>query len=412
MDNLNTMQSRQPARPTAPMTPIKGSWEEKLIRGQQLIAVQNDDGAAILAELIERLADLPKTQRLAANRRLEQILVAAINDLIPYLTYREQYDRAVGYTLVAERLAPSHERLVWQFHRSAILITAEQFDECFKLTQTIAHGDAIRQWCFFTLEATRHSRIDIAERVCTELEQATNRTRATQVTPGELRLLNSAYGYAKAVTAMAQANLPDAKAWMQFSLANDDLQDHHDLARFYTHLIEQGHLAEALDWIHHDLDHPSRAHFWRGFVEHRLDRHTEARKHWKQAAAVAQLRSDDSERIDGTELILALYYLGDKDGAGLGIVLNTMNGEGAIAPAQFYLAGLGWAIREDNRAAHSNFQLAYIRSKSLAMGKALPTIWWRFCQDLIPEATLPDYAHYFLQESTANAPAAHTGGMI
>lgn len=408
MDNFNATQPRQSADARAPMTPIKGSWEDKLVKGQQLIAVQNDDGIAVLADLIDRLSSLPEPQRRAANNRLAQILLVAINDLIPYLAYREQFDRAAHYTLVGERLANPEDRPIWQTHRSNILMAAGQFDECFDLMRTIAQTDSVRSWCLFALEATRQGRIDIAERVCAELEEATNRERTTAAAPEKLRPLSSVYGYAKAVTMLAQGDLQNATAWMHFSLANDDVKSHHDLVRFYTHLIEYNHLEESLDWIEQDHEHPVRANFWHGFVANHLGRHAEARKRWKLATETGQTRVNTSQRIDGTELILAIYYLGDKDGMGLGIVLNSMTGESSILPAQFYLAGLGWALRDDQRAAHSNFQLAYTRNKSLAMGKALPTIWWRICQDLIPESTLPDYARYFVHDTTASTPLAHT----
>ncbi|MBK8797696.1 MAG: hypothetical protein IPM07_15705 [Anaerolineales bacterium] len=40
--------SRITQPPGAPATLIKGSWEEKLIRGQKLIAAQNDDAIGLL----------------------------------------------------------------------------------------------------------------------------------------------------------------------------------------------------------------------------------------------------------------------------------------------------------------------------------------------------------------------------
>jgi hypothetical protein len=388
------------------MTPIKGSWEEKLISGQQLLARQKDEGIALLADLIDRLHSLPKTQRLAASGRLEQILVVAIADLVPYLTYREHYDRAIHYVMVAEELATPEERKLWQFHRSSILIVAEKFEECLDLMQTITRDDGLRNWCYFTLEAARQGRADIVEAVCSDLEQTANRIRASAADPTGLRPLNSVYGYTKAIAAVAQSDLQGATAWMEFSLANDDGQNPYDLTRFYTHLIEQGHLAAARTWIQRDPAHPQGSHFWKGFAEHHLGRHAEARKHWQQERAIPQSNSANAERLSGTELVLSLYYLGDEDGAGLGVVLNSLNGDGPFSPAQFYLAGLGWAMRGDRSAAHSNFQLAYTRAKSIAMSKALPIIWWRFCQDLLPAETLADYARYFVQQPAAAAPAA------
>jgi hypothetical protein len=88
--------------------------------------------------------------------------------------------------------------------------------------------------------------------------------------------------------------------------------------------------------------------------------------------------------VDFLELVMAHYYLGDKEGRGLAIVLDDLRREQEVAFGQLFLAGLGWALRSDRTAAHSNFRLAVMRSKSTASGRLLPRFWWAFCADLLP----------------------------
>ena len=55
------------------------------------------------------------------------------------------------------------------------------------------------------------------------------------------------------------------------------------------------------------------------------------------------------------EYILAHYYLGDAEGAGLGLVLNALQEETGGQWALFLLAGVGWALRDNVENARTNF---------------------------------------------------------
>ncbi|MFO7634733.1 MAG: hypothetical protein R6W76_19440, partial [Caldilinea sp.] len=240
MDNPTTTPPRRPAKPaTAPMTPIKGSWEDKLIHGQQMLAVQNDEGVEALAQLIDRLAKVPEAQRMAANQRLNQILFAALTHLIPYLTYRDRYDQAIAYAHVAERFASLDSRYHWQLHRASILVQAGEVGEGLSLMQEISRSSEPELWRYLVLEATRLGQIDIAVAACNELEQTVNRVRKSEVESEEIRQLTGILGNVRALTALAQGNVEEATAWMEFGLTNNDEARQYDLARFYIGLVEK-----------------------------------------------------------------------------------------------------------------------------------------------------------------------------
>ena len=88
------------------------------------------------------------------------------------------------------------------------------------------------------------------------------------------------------------------------------------------------------------------------------------------------------------------YYLGDHDGIGLASVLRAIN-DSPDFWGLFYLAGLGWAMRNDMVTARSDMELALIRRKSLAEGRLLARTWWQFCADLLDESKQSQLAEFF-----------------
>ena len=123
----------------------------------------------------------------------------------------------------------------------------------------------------------------------------------------------------------------------------------------------------------------------------------------QQLPALALLEDIDEGTVDFLEFVMAHYYLGDKEGRGLASVLDDLRQQQDVAFGQLFLAGLGWALRNDRTAAHSNFRLAVMRSKSTASGRLLPHFWWAFCADLLPASEHDDYARYFADATSTRA---------
>ncbi|HHY54259.1 MAG TPA: hypothetical protein GYA08_02375 [Chloroflexi bacterium] len=389
-----------PSAPAPAPTLIKGSWEEKLLRGQQLIATQNDDAIPLLQQIIDRLAQMPEAQRHAANRRLDRILFQAITDLVFYQTYHDLYDAALANTALAARLAPPEQARVWQQHYAAILLQAGEQDTAFAQLEQLARTGELTQWHDLTMHALRHNRLDVAERALREAEHVVNRIDAG-ADEAALRLARGQLAYMKAQVALAQGKVDEALAWAEFAMTTSELFGKNP-GFFYVHLVDRGHYDAALKLIRRDQHNPIRASFWGGVAAYRRGEHAQAEAHWRQT-----LRTELPEEgpVDFLELVMAHYYLGDKEGRGLAMVLDDLRREQEVAFGQMFLAGLGWALRSDPTAAHSNFRLAVMRSKSTASGRLLPRFWWAFCTDLLPAAAQDEYAHYF--DTGATQPITH-----
>jgi hypothetical protein len=381
----------------APLTPIKGSWEDLLYRGQQLVAMQNQEGGAILQGLIERLARMPAASLNAGNHRLRNILLEAVDSVTPYLLYNQRYDEALANIELAERFAQPENVVSWRKSRSMALIQSGAVDEGFALLREVVRNDSPELWQMYVSEAIQRRRIDLAEEGVKEAKHAVNRLSAASADANEIQRLRAALGYSKAQVAAVQNRPDEASAWMEYTLAQHKGY-HENLAAFYLRLIEGKQFAEALKWVQRDQTHPVRSKFWQGYIRYHLGKGEEAERLWRQ---VVKTNLTEEENIDLLEYILAHYYLGDHEGIGLGITLDLMKRSDHIPTLHFFLAGLGWAMRGNDTSAHTNFHQALMRTQALAMGHKMIPLWWRLCTDLIAEDALPQYAKYFALPHTA-----------
>lgn len=386
-----------PTQAGTPGTLIKGSWEERLLQGQQMIAAQKDEAIDLLQQLIDRLSKLPESQRLAANRRLDNILFQAITDLVFYLTYRDRYEQALVNTALAENLSPPEQRRMWQQHSASILFQSGAIEDAFTLLEMIAREGEPEQLHNLVMSALRYGRIDIAQSALDEVERIVNRTVATLDDDEEVRFQRGQLAYLKAHTALAQGNIDECMAWAEHATATSEFFRKNP-SYLYVRIVEKGFHREALTLIQRDEGNPLRAYFWGGVAHHRLGRHEEAERHWRQAL---KTRQSDEGPVELLEYTMAHFYLGDAEGRGLATVLDGLQQERDVSFGQLFLAGLGWAIRGDQTAAHSNFRLALMRSKSMASGRQLPHFWWAFCTDLLPEEVRREYAPYFDTSTTS-----------
>ncbi|HRW47365.1 MAG: hypothetical protein M9936_12490 [Caldilinea sp.] len=371
--------------------PIKGSWEELLLRAQQMISQQNDDAIPLLERIIDRLAAVPPAQRQAGQQRLEQILHVATTDLIFYLTYRDRFDEAMA---AIDRIAPAvaeERRVHWQRHHAAIRLQSGAVDEGLADLRSLAAAGDIDDWGDFFLTALRFDRLDTAAEALDQAEHTLNRMVQAGLGDEEAKAQRAQIAYLRARYALATDNVAESLAWTEHAMASDRFFANNP-AFFYTHLVENGHYAEALGLTRRDQANPIRAGFWSGLAMQRMGRSAEAERQWRQLLR-APLPED--ERIDIFEYILAHYYLGDREGRGLALALDTIREQDDAAYGLFFLAGLGWALRGDMTAAHANLRLALMRSKATAIGRHLPRQWWPFCTDLVQPSPLHALATYF-----------------
>lgn len=379
------------AKPVTPLTPVKGSWEDLLYRGQQLAATHNQEGTAILRGLIDRLAKMSDASLSAGNHRLRTILIEAINSLTPYLLYNQRYDEAIVCLKVAEQFDQQQTPISWRTYQAMALIQSGAIDDGFALLREVVRNGEPEQWLGYVLEAIQRQRIDIAEEGVKEAEHTLNRlSAATNDTEG-VRQLRAALAYAKAQLAAVKNNPDEASAWMEYSLAQHEtfLEN---LAAFYLRLVEREQFDEALKWVQRDQLHPIRSKSWRAYILYHLGRREEAERLWRQ---VVKMDIVEQENIDLLEYVLAHYFLGDREGLGLGITLNLMESSDRISSLLLFLAGLGWAMRGNEASAHANFHQAQMQMQALAVGHKLISFWWRLCADLIDKDDLSQYTKYF-----------------
>ena len=378
----------------APITPVKGSWEDLLYRGQQLVTTQNQEGSVILQELIDRLARMPAASLNAGNYRLKNILIEAVDSVTPFYLYSQRYDHALANIELAERVDDQTESLSWRTYRAMVLMQSGAVDEAFEVLSEIARGGNFSYWQFQVSEAIHRRRLDLAEKAIAEAEHALNRFSVASTDADEVRRQRATLAYCKAQVSAVQGKSKDASAWMTYTLTQDP-QHVANLSSFYVRLIERGELTEALNWVKRDQAHSVRADFWHGYICHRLGKSEEADYRWRQVVKSVASEKDEESEVEVLEYVMAHYYLGDREGAGLGVTLDLMEPGKDISPLQFFLAGLGWAMRDNQSSAHVNFQQAVMRMQSHALGHKMFPLWWRLCTDLIAEPSLPQYAKYF-----------------
>lgn len=387
------------------MTPAKGSWEEKLIEGQKLLAKQNDSGRVLLQNLIERLFQMPESMRLAGNRRLDKILLFAIFSLVRHLASRDQVDEAAALLERAETVDLPEGRSRWRFYRAKVLLLNEPRDEGFELLKDLATSEEelekrLDLWRIYLNRVLFWRRLDRVEQAIVELERAAGRTSATADDTTEARVLQSMHAYFRARACLVQDQIDKAQHWMNHAFAQFPLPFRY-IHDFVFDLLERGEYVKALKWIQRDRENLEYVKFISGYIHFHLGDRSAAERLWRQVLRIF-LDADEFEGINLTAAVLSDYYLGSTERMGLNIVLQMMQDEKEITALEFLLAGLGWAMLGEKLSAHTDFKLALMRTKSLGFSKKLESRWWLFCKDLIPAADLPEYAEYFAISSPSS----------
>ena len=142
----------------------------------------------------------------------------------------------------------------------------------------------------------------------------------------------------------------------------------------YIRLLREGFYDEALPLIQRDIQAPVRGDFWLGYAYFHMDDEARAKREWTKAIG-RDISKPENQHI--MELILSRYYLGDPDGEGLSTVLQILNEKGSQYWAFFFLAGLGWGLRDKTTNARSNFETAKLLRRSSGEGRLLPIEAWQ-----------------------------------
>jgi len=375
----------------APALPIvKGSWEDLLLQAQQLATKQDDAAIPIFRKLVDRLGGLPAKQRAAANGRLNEILVRAAVDYQFYLSIRDLYDEALAVNTFVRPLIPEAEHTPWDRHAAAMRIQAGQVAEGLATMRDLAASGDLDQWGDVLFASVYHEQFTDAALAISGAEARLNQAHSQQFTSEEAKRDQAFVAYLKARLALAQGQATESVAWYEHAMMLDNF--YLDNPQYlYTHLMDAHAYGEAQPLIRRDQKNPIRAGFWQGLLYKHNGQPADAERQWRK---VIQAELPEEGAVDYLEFVLSHFYLGDREATGLGSVLRAANKEPEFW-GLFYLAGLGWAMRDDMVAARSDMQLALIRRKSMAEGRKLARNWWQFCADLLDEDKQAQLVEFF-----------------
>jgi len=394
---MNTATPQQ----TAPR-PIKGSWEDLHNQAQQLARNSNDDAIPIYQRIFNGLAALPPAARAAGDNRLYNLMMTVGVEMQGYLNLRERYEESLAITDKLLTLAAEVDRPQLVELKSDVLLQAGHGEEAVALLHELVESADADTGDWGRIVAA-HIRNKEPEKIFAETDaMASWIEQKAEVGALEGEELAEARYYQERLRGAALLELGRFDEVVEifdhlYPLGGSDAFSPHLL---YTRLVGAGLYDQALEYISRDQARPARAAFWRGLVYRYMGDQANATKTWQAAMKDEVLRGDQESIV---EHLLTRFYLGDPQGEGLEMMLRAQREQTRISWMIFLLTGLGWIVRGDDNAAHSNFRLAVAQVKSMGEGKVMPRQYWRFVQDLTPADRLAQFAQYF---DTAPEPQA------
>ena len=385
--------------------PIKGSWEELHAQAQQNARNYNDEAIPLYQRVFNGLAALPPAARAAGNNRLYTLMMTAGVELQGYFNLRDRSDDALAViekmlTVVSEPDRPQIIEL-----KSDVLLQAERGDEAIGLLRDLAASEDADagDWGHMVAGYIRMKQPEQALAVVNEMDKWIESKIADNVISGqEIKETRYYQERLRAAALLELGRITDVLTLFNALFAIDGaeaISPH----LVYTRLIQEGMNTEALKYIDRDKARPVRAAFWRGLAYSYLGERARARRIWEDALKEEFVR-EDMESI--VEHILTHFYLSDPKGEGLEILLRAQREQNRVSWILFLLTGIGWIMRGDDKAAHSNINLAISQIKSMGEGKTMAYQYWRFIQDLAPAEKAAQFARYFDTQPKSQQPAA------
>ncbi len=377
---------------------IKGSWEDLLDQAEQLFDQQNDAAIPIFEKVVNGLCRLSAHQRLAADRRLQALLIDAALELQQYLCFRDRYAEALAVNEQVRVLLPEDFQHDFKRQAAAIRLQAGEVDTALAELHAMAADEENGDWGDLLFAALRVRQFAAAQSAVEAAERWVEKTyggekqvqKQDQERDRDAAIERAYVAFLRARLAVGQGQPGEALRWFGQAVQLDP--DYGDNPQsIYIPLINAGAYAEALTLIRLDHHLPNRAAFWQGVALWRTGKVAEAEQQWRKAV---KAEAPAANSVNYAELVLAHYYLGDHEGTGLASVLHAVR-QGVQTEENFYLAGLGWALRNDMAAAHIDLQMAQMRHKSLAEGRKLGHDLWQLCTDLLDESKQKQLLGYF-----------------
>jgi tetratricopeptide (TPR) repeat protein len=386
------MTTATPPRSARP--PIKGSWEDLHNQAQQHARNFNDEAIPLYQRVFNGLMALPPAARAAGDNRLYNLMMTAGVELQGYFNLKDRYDEALDVidkmlTVVSEVDKPQIIEL-----KSDVLLLAGRGEEAVSLLrELIASEDADPgDWGQLAAAYIRMGEPEKALAAIDEMDPWVEAKIADGTIAGEEVAETGNYQQRLRIVALMELGRLDEAITLFNEVHERAGSEAVSPHMIYTRLIQEGQYREALRYIDRDQSRRVRAAFWRGLTYRYMGEDARARRIWQDALEPEFVRGDMESMV---EHILTLYYLGDPKGEGLEVMLRTQREQTRLSWLIFMLTGIGWLIRGDERAAHSNFRIGISQIKSMGDAKTFANQYWRFVQDLVPADVAERFALYF-----------------
>ena len=367
------------SQPQLPLAQVKGSWEDRIAHVARLLSKDDPTALAQSQALIDRLGRIPAAQRAAADHRLDRALIAALQNQARHLAAEEQYEGAASTLWDGARLFAGETAREMELAALTYLICSGATTAPLGALEILAAAGDIDEWAELVTAATQSGEYAVARRGLEQAERWVNQTHQAALDTPAAKRDQALLASMKARYAVAQDNFAEAVAWYEHAMALDDFFSKNP-SYLYRSLVNKGAFTEAEVLLKAE-DDPVLANFWRGLSEYRKGRFEPASKYWLK---VTQGERPVNDARGTLESVLSHYYLGDESGKGLARVLELLNLTHDSWGA-FYLAGLGWAMRDDIVTAKQDLRLAVKIYRADGGGRLLPNDAWLYCRDLLDD---------------------------
>lgn len=133
-------------------------------------------------------------------------------------------------------------------------------------------------------------------------------------------------------------------------------------------------------------------------AQYRLGNPSAAESLWIECT---ELEPPEGDQGSPVELIMAFYYLGDKERHGLELLLRTLRESEGSHWMIHYLLGMGWALHGNRTNATANLESAVNLRRASAEGRLLPHYIRTFMPDLVTDDIFAE-VEPFIEKAPAN----------
>jgi len=378
-----------------PAPRIKGSWEELLQEAQRLAANHDNEAIEIYDKLITRLSKLPRAQRMANDKRLQNVLLQACVNAQAYFNVLERYDDALDVLQQMRAAVPADETEGIDIQRADILQMAGRTEEAVAILRGIAEEDDRDELQALSLVFAVYLRADEYENAAAVLEEMAQHVEQeaddAEKSADALARDRALVDYHRALLALEHHQWQAGMDLFEKAVAgNPDYAAHYQI--LYTGLIQGGQYQDALPFIERDRQRVIRSQFWRAVALYHMGETAQAERLWQR---ITETELTEQEAQNFFEVVLSFYYLDDPERMGLELVLRLLNETRNPSWSVFFLIGLGWALHNNLRNARANFDMALQQRRLAAIDTKFAPEVQLFVEDLLDAETQQKLASYF-----------------